>query len=205
MNRKHGAHAVRLCAAIALASLAGHARAEPAAVASSAEKMTSTLNCSPARIEANRALATLFDPAADPMKAYAKMDPGYIQHNPMAKRIGEVNGLSGRDEFKLLLEMRDNGQGPPPLLPGQTAENFNYFVMADCDHVFLLKKSYQPDPQHPGQFYEAFSFDLWRIKDGKLAEHWDDVRIPPQVPDVLKVPFKDLKKATAKAPDKQPK
>ena len=67
--------------------------------------------------------------------------------------------------------------------------------MADCTHVFLLKKLYLPDPQNQGQFYEAFDFDLWRIENGKLAEHWDGMRLPAKVPDVLTAPYQQLKPA----------
>jgi hypothetical protein len=31
-----------------------------------------------------------------------------------------------------------------------------HFIMADCTHIFLLKKLYLPDPQNQGQFSEAF-------------------------------------------------
>jgi len=155
---------------------------------------TFSLKCSPAQIEHNTRLAGLFRLDGDPDVAYRQMTLNYAQHNPMARRIGEVNGVSGRDEFKLMLDMKKQGKGSmPPLLPGQPPEDTYHFVMADCDHVFLLKKSYLPDPQHLGQFYPVFDFDLWRIENGKLAEHWDDMRIPEQVPDVLKMPVKDLK------------
>jgi predicted SnoaL-like aldol condensation-catalyzing enzyme len=149
--------------------------------------------CSPAQIEANTQLAKLFRLDGDPDAAYQKMAPNYIQHNPMALRIGEVNGVTGRDEFKLMLDMKSKGLGgPPPLLPGQPPEDTYHFVMASCNYVFLLKKSFVPDRQHPGKFYEAFSFDLWRVEKGKLAEHWDDARVPQNVPDAIKMPVKDL-------------
>jgi predicted SnoaL-like aldol condensation-catalyzing enzyme len=153
------------------------------------------LGCSAKQIEANEALAGLFDLKADPKIAYEKMDPGYIQHNPIALRIGEINGVGGRDEFKLLLDLKGKGMGgPPPPMPGQPPEDTHYYVMANCDHVFLLRKSYLPDPQHKGQFYEAFDFDLWRIKDGKLAEHWDGGKIPNPPPPIMTTPAVELLK-----------
>ncbi|MEC3949619.1 hypothetical protein [Sphingobium sp. HWE2-09] len=162
------------------------AQATPAAAASAQ-------GCSAQQIAANKALPHLFDMKNDPELAYQKMAPDYIQHNPIARRIGEVNGVHGLDEFKLLLEMKAKGaEGPPPPLPGQPAEDPYHYIMADCDHVFQLKKSYLPDPQHPGQFYEAFAFDFWRVDNGKLVEHWDGARIPPNPPKAMTVPFKDL-------------
>ena len=138
-----------------LALMGGEARA--AAQAPPAPGAASTApGCSAKQIKDNEALAGLFDLKGDPKVAYEKMDPGYIQHNPIALRIGEVNGVNGRDEFKLLMDLKDKGLGgPPPRIPGQPPEDTHYFVMANCDHVFLLRKSYLPDPQHKGQFYEA--------------------------------------------------
>jgi len=176
------------------------------ASSSTAEK--AVLGCSAKQVEANKALATLFDLNGDPNKAYDHMAPDYIQHNPIARRIGEVNGVSGRDEFKLMLDMKNKKlEGPPPLLPNQPPEDTHYYVMADCDHVFLLKKAYSPDPQHKGQFYETFSFDFWRIENGKLAEHWDGVKIPERVPRAIEVPYAQLmkEKAAQQSPPADPK
>ncbi|EIZ79123.1 hypothetical protein WSK_2310 [Novosphingobium sp. Rr 2-17] len=191
-------------AAIALALGVSLAGALPgAAIAKSSAKATTPkeLSCPAAQIEANKELARLFDIKLDPKIAYEHMDPGYIQHNPMAKRIGDVNGVSGRDEFKLLLDLKDKGiGGRPPELPGQPPEDTYHFVMATCDHVFLLKKSYPPDPQHPGQFYEAFDFDLWRVENGKLVEHWDGARIPNPPPAIITMPVAELLKAKGARP-----
>jgi predicted SnoaL-like aldol condensation-catalyzing enzyme len=151
------------------------------------------LTCSAAQIEHNRQLAKLFRLDGDPDEAYRQMKPDYIQHNPVAFRMGQVNGVKGRDEFKLLMDMKNKGfGGPRPLLPGQPPEETYHFIMATCDYVFLLKKSYPPDPQYPGKFYEAFDFDLWRIQDGKLAEHWDGGRVPERIPEMIQKPFRDM-------------
>ena len=154
-------------------------------------------------MEANKALARLFDMKGDPELAYQAMAPDYIQHNPIARRIGEANGVSGRDEFKLLLKLKELGlEGPPPAMPGQPPEDTYHYVMANCDHVFLLKKAYMPDPQHRGAFYETFSFDLWRVENGKLVEHWDGARIPPNPPKAMTMPLQQLQQAAREA---QPK
>ena len=193
----------RFFAAVALSTCSlGTALAQtaPAAPASKPEAQ-----CSAEQIEANKKLAYLFDMKKDWKDAYAAMTPGYIRHNPIAKRIGDVNGITGRDEFKLLLELKDKGMGgPPPAPPGQPPEDIYHYVMANCDHVFLLKKSYLPDPQHPGQFYEVFDFDLWRVENGKLAEHWDGARIPPNPPAVMTTPIAELMKSPPPPPPPGP-
>ena len=63
-----------------------------------------------------------------------------------------------------------------------------YVMIADGDLVTVLQKRQLPDPQNPGKFYEGFWFDTWRVKDGKLFEHWDAATIPEKIPDVIKQP-----------------
>jgi predicted SnoaL-like aldol condensation-catalyzing enzyme len=48
-----------------------------------------------------------------------------------------------------------------------------------CDIVAVIHKVYLQDPTAaPGTFYEAFTFDAYRVKDGKVSEHWDANTIP---------------------------
>ncbi len=155
-------------------------------------------NCSPQTIETVRQAGKAFNtPGRTPDQAYDLMDPNYKQHNPTFKRFGEINNLHGREEFKALLGMmRTMGQrlGPPP---DRKAPKGNpiYRVIADCHYVVVLSQRYLPDPQHEGKYYEAFWTDIWRVKDGKLAEHWDEDTITVPVPEFLKTPLKDMKPA----------
>ncbi len=149
--------------------------------------------------EANKRVAeAFFGPPGKPMdvnNAYSLMDPGYRQHNPVFKRFGEINHLQGRDEFKAMNSAMSRGGGAgfgPPPNGGQGAPprgNQFYKVLADCDMVVVLHQNYLPDPQNKGGFYEAFSFDAWRVRNGKLAEHWDGATIPNMVPAFLKAPL----------------
>jgi predicted SnoaL-like aldol condensation-catalyzing enzyme len=155
-------------------------------------------NCSAATIEANRRAGEAFNrPGRTSDEAYDLMAPDYKQHNPVFKRFGEINNLHGREEFKSLLEMmRTTGQrlGPPPD-PKAPKGNSTYRVIADCHYVVVLSQRYLPDPQNEGKFYESFWTDIWRVKDGKLAEHWDEDRITAPIPEFLKTPIKDMKPA----------
>jgi predicted SnoaL-like aldol condensation-catalyzing enzyme len=123
---------------------------------------------------------------------YELMHPDYIQHNPVFKRFGEINGTRGREEFRLLLESRRVAANAPPAAVPATpapAGDKRYMVMADGDVVTVLQKRYQPDPLKPGEYYESFWYDTWRVKDGKLYEHWDAATIDPKnIPDILKAP-----------------
>lgn len=152
-------------------------------------------NCSPEQVEANRKIGMAFNSGKSFEELYALMTTDYIQHNPIMTRFGDLNGVEGRDEFKLLNEMTkhgDRGVGPPKPLPGQPATDPLHLIIADCENVFVMRKTFVPDPQHKGEFYAAFDWDAWRIKDGKLAEHWDGVRIPEIPPEILTVPVKEL-------------
>jgi hypothetical protein len=38
----------------------------------------------------------------------------------------------------------------------------------------------------------AFDYELWRIKDGKFAEHWDSQRMPTPVPEFMRMPLRNM-------------
>ena len=48
-------------------------------------------------------------------------------------------------------------------------------IVAEGDKVVLARRNELPDPKNPGQTYTTTKFDMFRIKDGKIAEHWDIV------------------------------
>ena len=56
-------------------------------------------------------------------------------------------------------------------------------VTATCDVVTMIHKQYRQDPTAaPGTFYEAFTFDAFRVRNGKVVEHWDGALIQPPAP-----------------------
>jgi predicted SnoaL-like aldol condensation-catalyzing enzyme len=86
------------------------------------------------------------------------MAEDYIQHNP--------NVPTGRQPF-----MDFFGKLPrQPVKP--TIDNL-VTMIAEGDKVILAFRRELPDPQSPGKTYTTTWFDMFRIKDGKLAEHWD--------------------------------
>jgi hypothetical protein len=73
-------------------------------------------------------------------------------------------------------------QGGPAGPQPPAAQPFE-FAIAQCDIVFALRKQYVQDPTlPPGNFYEAFSFDAFRVQRGKLVEHWDMAQINAPAP-----------------------
>ncbi len=90
----------------------------------------------------------------------------YIQHNP--------NVATGRDAMvKYMKESR-------PVKPIEPKMTFPVIaIMADGDLVLVATVSKEDDPTAPGKKYNGTHFDLFRIENGKIAEHWDSVPKDP--------------------------
>lgn len=143
----------------------------------------------PAQLEENRKAAlAFFAPNADRV---ALADPTYKQHNPAFVKGGREAGLSDYDYFKSRFggAAANRGGGAPagaaraggaPAGPQPPQAAPYEFAVAQCDTVFILRKQYRQDPTAaPGTFYEAYSFDTFRVRNGKLVEHWDMAVINP--------------------------
>jgi predicted SnoaL-like aldol condensation-catalyzing enzyme len=87
---------------------------------------------------------------------------GYIQHNP--------NVATGRDALVAYIKKTR------PVRPIEDKITFPVIsILAEGDLVMLATVSYSPDPENPGKKYAGTHFDLFRIENGKIAEHWDSV------------------------------
>jgi len=86
--------------------------------------------------------------------------PGYIQHNP--------NVTSGRDSLaKYITQTRPKRDIKPTL-------DFPLIsLVAEGDMVVIALVSYQDDEE--GKRYANTHFDMFRIENGKIAEHWDHI------------------------------
>jgi len=82
----------------------------------------------------------------------------YIQHNP--------NVATGRAAF-----MEFFGQSPPEPIK-ETIDDLVRMV-AEADVVVLAFRRELPDLAREGQTYTTTWFDMFRIADGKIVEHWD--------------------------------
>ena len=82
----------------------------------------------------------------------------YVQHNP--------NVATGRAAFVDFF-----GQFPrapiAPLIDGLVS------IVAERDVVVLAIRRELPDLENEGQTYTTTWFDMFRIADGKIVEHWD--------------------------------
>lgn len=94
----------------------------------------------------------------DEADKYMKSD--YIQHNPNAD-----TGIAG---FKAYFSKLPGGPQPvEATLPGLVA------IQAEGDYVTLSFVREYDDPVNKGQRYTTTWFDMFRIDNGKIAEHWD--------------------------------
>jgi predicted SnoaL-like aldol condensation-catalyzing enzyme len=140
----------------------------------------------PAQLEANKKVALeFFRPGGDRL---ALADPTYKQHNPVFKKRAEEKKISDYDEFKEAFSGAGRGPGRGPATGPQPPQgNQLEVVTAECDIVTTIHKNFRQDPTaEPGKFYEVFSFDSFRVKNGKLVEHWDGAVINPPAPTATK-------------------
>ena len=82
----------------------------------------------------------------------------YIQHNP--------NVATGRAAF-----MEFFGQSAPQ--PVKETIDDLVRIVAEDDVVVLAFRRELPDLAREGQTYTTTWFDMFRIADGKIVEHWD--------------------------------
>ena len=88
------------------------------------------------------------------------MAENYIQHNP--------NVATGRDAF---VKFFSAFKKPQPIAERVNAPIVS--MVAEGDYVVITFVSEQKDPQDPAKTYTTTWFDMFRIENGKLAEHWD--------------------------------
>jgi predicted SnoaL-like aldol condensation-catalyzing enzyme len=88
------------------------------------------------------------------------MAEGYLQHNPRVP--------TGRQAF---IDFFSKVRKPAPIEAKVKAPLVA--MMADGDLVMMAFAREYPEPQDPAKKYTTTWFDMFRIVDGKIAEHWD--------------------------------
>ena len=87
------------------------------------------------------------------------LTPEYVQHNP--------NVVSGRDPV-----VRFFGSRPKKPIP-EKMQTKVVAVIAEGDLVLVAFPREYKDPKDASKTYTTTWFDMWRINQGKAAEHWD--------------------------------
>lgn len=173
---------------VGLLGLAGGAAMAPAM--SGHLGQTSGETCSREQEAANKKIVTSLPPFA----TYSLIDPAYVQHNPAYMRFGELNGMTPREVVRYVEENRipmGRPIDPPPPDPNRPEDNWNYAVLAECDMVVLVGEHWFPQPDDPDKYYALYFFNMWRMKDGKLVEHWDPDDMPNPLPENLRLPISE--------------
>jgi predicted SnoaL-like aldol condensation-catalyzing enzyme len=120
---------------------------------------------------------TLVD-ARDVEAAKEYLDENYIQHNPIAD-----TGRAGVLAFFSSL-------GEPLVIPDRIQRPL-VAIVAERDLVALAFVDEQENPNAKGQTYSTTWFDMFRVKDGKITEHWDHGTLPDGMTPRNYVPTKE--------------
>jgi predicted SnoaL-like aldol condensation-catalyzing enzyme len=175
----HAKHRIELLAIVGMAFAAASGAA--LAADNEASQAVPAKNVSAAQREANKKVVReFFRPGITAQERYALLDDGYIQHNPMAKQYADTNHLSYKEGFLKLFTSRPFPT-PPTEINGVKvpAGNDLYMVLAEGDLVFVMRQTYRQDPTNKSAvtFYPAYDWDVFRVRNGKLYEHWDGATI----------------------------
>jgi predicted SnoaL-like aldol condensation-catalyzing enzyme len=117
--------------------------------------------------------------ARNPERAREYLADNYLEHNPAVP--GSPNGgIKAFVDFLNMFRARAGGAAPgggrgPAGLPQSDV----VLTTVDGDVVTMLRRQPAQDVA-TGERYEAFGFEMFRVRDGKIVEHWDAARrIPP--------------------------
>jgi predicted SnoaL-like aldol condensation-catalyzing enzyme len=99
------------------------------------------------------------------------MDVNYIQHNP--------NVPQGREGFKQFMS-RVPGRTPEAIKPEWKAAPV--LTLANGPYVLMMWDRRAKDPADQSKEYTWNHFDVVRIENGIVKEHWDEARIAPPSP-----------------------
>jgi hypothetical protein len=174
-----------------IATLAGFAFLALAGVPAFAQQIPPQLNptpgctSTPAQMEATKKVALDFAFLTGEAKV-ALADPSYIQHQPVQHKRAQAEGITDFEIFKRTFLAQAaapaagaGGAGRGAAASQPPAGNRAEIVLVQCDIVAVIHKVFLQDPTAaPGTFYEAFTFDAYRVKNGKVTEHWDANTIP---------------------------
>jgi predicted SnoaL-like aldol condensation-catalyzing enzyme len=99
------------------------------------------------------------------------MADSYIQHNP--------NVPGGREGFKKFFSALPNRK-PEPIK--EAWKNPPTLTLVSGPYVFMMWDRKAKDPADPSKEYTWDHFDMVRVENGKIQEHWDEAKKNPPQP-----------------------
>ena len=102
-----------------------------------------------------------------PLIAEKFLDPGYTQHSEQLKNLPGP----GTDRDKLIRMFQSMPPRPPGAGPAAMGPQKRVAVMAEGDLVMMLVERDMVDPA--GATHPNYIFNMFRVKKGKLTEHWE--------------------------------
>jgi predicted SnoaL-like aldol condensation-catalyzing enzyme len=99
------------------------------------------------------------------------MDPGYIQHNPRVPQ--------GRDGFKQFMS-RVPGRTPEEIKPEW--KNAPILTLINGPYSVMMWDRKSKDPADPAREYVWNHFDVVRVENGLIKEHWDEAVLAADAP-----------------------
>jgi len=89
--------------------------------------------------------------------------PDYQEHSQVA--------LNGLDALKARVAGLPRLDSVPATLPDLVT------LIAEGEFVMLAQVSHYPEPDGSGDTYTSTRFDLYRVKDARIIEHWDGLQL----------------------------
>ena len=119
-----------------------------------------------AALDKNDATGNTAKNAKETLEKY--LGPDYYQHSDFFRNLPGVG--SDRDKLIQMFQSRPAMKGPAPTGPAPKVKTLA--IMAEGDLVMFLRSREMPDPA-TGKLKSSFIFNMFRVRDGKLVEHWD--------------------------------
>lgn len=94
----------------------------------------------------------------------------FIQHNP--------NLAGGTATIEKMVSRRLPMEIEPTLPRSETP----VLTVSQGDLVTLVFEREAPDPQDPSKNYKYNAIDIFRVRNGKIVEHWDGSKKDPPAP-----------------------
>ena len=127
-----------------------------------------------ATVAANKDVVRAFFSVGAGDDRLALLDESYVEHNSVVRRYAEDNELTHLDAFRAFGAVRPLNLTRPAHADGAPEDRLATVAIGACDVATVIHAHYAPHPARGvGEFYENYTFDMFRLRDGRIVEHWD--------------------------------